>query len=72
MEDKTIRCYVDGKLFASVPFGNNEVNKLSAVKYEMEQEVKENGATKASYYIPGLIYSDYNYINGQWICKDRR
>jgi hypothetical protein len=69
---KTIKCHVDGKLFATVDCGDNEINNLSKVKYQMEQEVKENGATKASYHVPGLIYGDYDYIDNKWICRDRR
>jgi len=70
---KNIICTVDDKRFATISCDNNknEVNELAAAKYKMEQEVKENGAKTASYYIPGLIFGDYNYINGEWVCKDR-
>lgn len=68
---KKINCYVDGKRFATIDCDGNEMLKLSIVKYRMEDEIKDNGAISASYHIQGLIFGDYDYVNGNWVCRDR-
>jgi len=60
-----IKGYIDDKLFITS-------DDISLVRYHLENEVKFNGAIKASYHIPGLIYGDYDFINNKWECKDRK
>lgn len=60
-----VKGYVDDKLFITS-------ENVGLVKYSLETEIKENFATKASYHIHGLIYGDYEYVNGEWNCIDRK
>lgn len=57
-----IKGYTDGKLFITS-------DNLNLVKYSLEKEVKEGNATKASYYVPGIIFSNHELVNGKWEVK---
>ena len=59
-----IKGYVDGTLFM-------KSEHAGTVRYNLEQEILLNGAKSVSYHIPGLLFGDYNFINGVWVCKDR-
>ena len=55
-----IKGYIDNVLFI-------KSHNIKRIKYALEQELKYNGASQASYYIPDVIFGTYNYIDASWV-----